>query len=66
MLNVLFIMIKQQLRTNGNVKLSLLLPKCIGKVIRNPVFTSQYMRTMGTNGGPAAGAVATGGDIKHN
>ena len=37
-------MMKQQLKTGGNIKLSLLLPKCIGKVIKNPIFKSQYER----------------------
>ncbi len=43
-LEVLFIMMKQQLKNGGNAKLSLLLPKCIGKVIKNPLFKSQYER----------------------
>jgi hypothetical protein len=37
-------MMKQQLKTNTYIKLNLLLPKCIGKVIKNPIFRSQYER----------------------
>lgn len=43
-LEVLFIIMKQELRRNGNIKLLLLLPKCMGKVVKNPIFTSQYLR----------------------
>ena len=37
---------KQQLKVNGNLKLILLLPKCINKVIKNTTFRAQYKRTV--------------------
>jgi hypothetical protein len=44
-LEVLFVLMKQELKNNGNTKLTLLLPKCIGKVIKNPIFKTQNENT---------------------
>jgi hypothetical protein len=45
-LEVLFTLMKNELKVNGNAKLTLLLPKCIGKVIKNPIFKSQNQKNL--------------------
>ena len=37
-------MLREQLGVQDNSKLNLLLPKCMGKVIKNPSFRTQYER----------------------
>lgn len=42
---VLFLLMRDQLKSQDGSKLNLLLPKCIAKVIKNPSFRSQAQRS---------------------